>query len=58
MADLELTLSWLDMSQYLERFVQAGFDSWETVLEITEDDLEVSMLIGPSAHSLRITEVV
>ncbi|MCJ1464608.1 hypothetical protein MMC07_003221 [Pseudocyphellaria aurata] len=41
MADLELTLSWLDMSQYLERFLQAGFDSWETVLEITEEDLEV-----------------
>lgn len=40
MADLELTLSWLDMSQYLERFLQAGFDSWETVLEITEEDLE------------------
>lgn len=41
MADLELTLSWLDMSQYLDRFLQAGFDSWETVLEITEEDLEV-----------------
>ena len=41
MADLELTLSWLDMSQYLERFLQAGFDSWETVLEITEADLDV-----------------
>lgn len=41
MADLELTLSWLDMSQYLERFLQAGFDSWETVLDITEEDLEV-----------------
>lgn len=40
MADLELTLSWLDMSQYLDRFLDAGFDSWETVLEITEDDLE------------------
>lgn len=41
MADLELTLSWLDMSQYLERFLQAGFDSWETVLEVTEADLDV-----------------
>lgn len=41
MADLELALSWLDMSQYLERFLQAGFDSWETVLDITENDLEV-----------------
>lgn len=41
MADLELTLSWLDMSHYMERFLQAGFDSWETVLDITEEDLEV-----------------
>lgn len=40
MADLDLTLSWLDMSQYFERFVRAGFDSWETMLEITEEDLE------------------
>lgn len=41
MADLELTLSWLEMSQYYDRFIQAGFDSWMTVLEITEDDLEI-----------------
>ncbi len=40
MADLELTLSWLDMSQYFDHFVRAGFDSWETMLEITEQDLE------------------
>lgn len=42
MADLELTLTWLGMNRYLERFVEAGFDSWETVLEITENDLDVS----------------
>ncbi len=42
MADLELTLSWLDMSQYRERFVRAGFDSWKTMLEIIENDLEAS----------------
>lgn len=41
MADIELTLSWLGMPQYLERFMEAGFDSWETLLEITENDLEV-----------------
>jgi hypothetical protein len=44
MADLELTLSWLGMSKYLERFIEAGFDSWATILEITEDDLEVTTL--------------
>lgn len=41
MVDLELLLSLLGLPQYLDRFVQAGFDSWETVMEITEDDLEV-----------------
>ena len=41
MGDLELTLTWLGMSKYLERFEEAGFDSWETILEITEKDLEV-----------------
>lgn len=44
MADLELTLTWLGMDRYLERFIEAGFDSWETVLEITENDLDVSIL--------------
>ena len=40
MADLELTLAWLEMPQYLDRLVRAGFESWETMLEITEQDLE------------------
>ena len=40
MADLELTLLWLEMPQYFDRFLRAGFDSWGTVLEITEEDLE------------------
>lgn len=43
MADLELTLTWLGMERYLDRFIEAGFDSWETVLEITENDLDVSV---------------
>ena len=43
MGDLELTLTWLGMNRYLERFQEAGFDSWETVLEITENDLDVSV---------------
>ena len=40
--NLELALAWLGLDQYYERFMHAGFDSWETVLEITEYDLEVS----------------
>ena len=40
MADLESILAWLDMSVYYDRFLQAGFDSWLILCEITEDDLE------------------
>ncbi|KAK3953218.1 hypothetical protein QBC32DRAFT_123153 [Pseudoneurospora amorphoporcata] len=31
----------LGISQYLEAFVEQGFDSWETILDITESDLDV-----------------
>lgn len=40
MADLESILAWLDMSDYYDRFLQAGFDSWPDLCEITEIDLE------------------
>ncbi len=39
--DLEIMLAWLGLSQYYERLLQAGFESWEIVLEITEADMEV-----------------
>jgi SAM domain (Sterile alpha motif) len=29
----------LGIAQYLEAFVDQGFDSWETILDITESDL-------------------
>ena len=40
MADLESILAGLDMSEYYDRFLQAGFDSWSILCEITEEDLE------------------
>ncbi|KAI9865941.1 MAG: hypothetical protein M1813_001908 [Trichoglossum hirsutum] len=40
MIDLGDTLVRLGLSQYFERFIQEGFDTWETVLDITETDLE------------------
>ena len=57
--NLELTLAWLGLSQYYERFLQAGFDCWETLLEITESDLEVKSMIAsipgcPFNCSLRV----
>lgn len=41
MSDLGSRLERLGLSQYLEVFVSEGFDTWETVLDITESDLYV-----------------
>lgn len=39
MTDLSERLERLGLSQYLEAFVNEGFDSWDTLLDITESDL-------------------
>ena len=39
MTDLATTFERLGLEQYLEQFVEEGFDTWETVLYITESDL-------------------
>lgn len=39
MTGLSSILERLDLSQYLEPFEKEGFDTWETVLDITEADL-------------------
>ncbi len=43
MTELGLILSRLDLQQYLDKFVSEGFDTWETLSDITEADL-----YGPS----------
>ena len=40
MSDLKSRLSSYGMAQYYLRFAEAGFGTWETILDITEDDLE------------------
>ncbi|KAL8786371.1 MAG: hypothetical protein Q9195_008236 [Heterodermia aff. obscurata] len=40
MAALAPILARLGLGQYLDRFVAEGFDTWGTLLEITEGDLE------------------
>ncbi|KAI0136631.1 HMG box protein [Xylariales sp. AK1849] len=40
MNPLEQIFGELGISQYLEEFVDQGFDSWETILDITESDLD------------------
>jgi hypothetical protein len=42
MSELEERLERLGLSQYLEAFVSEGFETWETVLDITESDLYVA----------------
>lgn len=37
--NLELICRELDLTQYLDAFVDQGFDTWDTVLDIQESDL-------------------
>jgi hypothetical protein len=39
MTDLGDKLEGLGLSQYLHALISEGFDTWETVLDITESDL-------------------
>ncbi len=39
MSELGYVLARLGISQYLESFIAEGFETWETVLDITESDL-------------------
>jgi hypothetical protein len=42
MTDLAEELRRLGLSIYLRVFVAEGFDTWETVLDVTESDLYVA----------------
>jgi len=37
---LEVIFGELGISQYLDTFLEQGFDTWETILDITESDLD------------------
>lgn len=37
--NLEEVFRELGISQYLDAFVDQGFDTWDTILDITESDL-------------------
>lgn len=39
--DLELVFRELGLAQYLDSFVEQGFESWDTILDIQESDLYV-----------------
>lgn len=44
--ELESTFRELGIAQYLNTFVDQGFDTWETILDIQESDLYVSQKVG------------
>jgi hypothetical protein len=50
--DLEAVFAELGISQYLETFVDQGFDTWETILDITESDL----CVYPPSRLLRMED--
>lgn len=37
--NLEEVFRELGISQYLDAFIDQGFDTWDTILDITESDL-------------------
>lgn len=38
-SELEATFRELGIAQYLDSFVDQGFDTWDTILDIQESDL-------------------
>lgn len=40
MTDLEAIFDELGIAEYLQSFLEQGFDSWETILDITESDFD------------------
>ena len=39
MQQLDFIFGELGITQYLDAFIDQGFDTWETILDITESDL-------------------
>ena len=52
MTELGPVLARLGLSQYTEAFIDEGFDSWETVLDITESDLYEKPFYRPPSAPL------
>jgi len=53
-SQLETIFGELGISQYLHAFLDQGFDTWETILDITESDLDaLGVLLGHRRVSAR-----
>lgn len=44
MSELGAIFVELGLAQYLDAFVEQGFDTWDTILDITESDLYVPFM--------------
>ena len=44
MTDPRPLLTRLGLQQYIDTFIDEGFETWESILDITESDLCVNML--------------
>jgi hypothetical protein len=55
---LEIVFGELGIAQYLDSFLEQGFDTWETILDITESDLYVKTAPGNNMRDLepRLTQ--
>lgn len=49
---LEVVFGELGITQYLDSFLEQGFDTWETILDITESDLYVKVVSGGRGDGL------
>lgn len=52
MSDFREALGRIGLSQYLQCFTDEGFDTWDTLMDITESDLYVH---GINLSSSRLT---
>ena len=52
---LEVFLARLNLSQYLENFLEAGFDDLETVVTLSEEELEQSVGILLPGHKRKLS---
>jgi hypothetical protein len=53
MTELAAIFDELGLTQYLDSFLDQGFDTWDTILDITEPDLYVFAAAPNARHLLR-----
>lgn len=54
MSDLRHRLTRLGLAQYVEVFTAEGFDTWDTVLDITESDLLVYVIYASGIKLIHV----